>query len=1159
MAGTYYNFSGTSCNTSILTQLTTDASNSAPVLGAVYSGYTSGDFYTVTNTGTIGGTPLGIDVDTSVDFVTCPCDCTYYDVIIYQTDLDDATGNTSYPNNTVYISYIDCNGTLQAKSYTNSGTYTNDICVTGTSTPTSFYYKNDSQTVAASFATDTNTSCCTAPTPSPTVSETPTNTPTPTNTETPTNTPTPSPTVSETPTNTPTPTPTLTPGTGPSPTASETPTNTPTPTNTETPTQTPTPTNTGTPTNTPTPTQTSTNTGTPTNTPTQTPTNVSCNPVVGLNVFGTQILGEPALDATVTIQSNVTQDTIFGIEVQTSNYGTLYVYVTITNGNLSGNILDSLGGLGAAPIVTSYCVYSVDNNSISCSLFQCSGGSCPCVDNATPTQTPTNSETPTPTPTPSQTETPTVSPSPTNSQTPTNTPTPTITNSLTPTNTPTTTIIVGVVVQFVDCENGSNIFRFAGSLDSLILGATYYINGGTDFVGCATVVTTDGSGPLYDANGVTFTNTIGCADTLCPRVPKRAALLSKCSDGTLLYAIVDEDVAFLGAAYLYNGECYSFIEFSGPGGPDLGAPDYLNCSFCVATPTPTSTPSTPTPTPTPSSTPDVCDVTCFCLNTSLLSLTGFSGTYCTHGGYYNCYHYYEGGGFQYGIIYYTGQYWCLSTYLGGPCLLRGAEPCFSPCPDLNSSVFTSGVCPPEPTPDINCNTIDFYAYFDCDYVPPVTPIACDFTLDSIATTPTPTPTTQYCNNVAMSFTMSAYTPVNNVTPPPTPSITPTNPISISGLATFEVFQEQFDCVSVKVLIECITGNEYYVTSDLIYNGSPLTPGIFMLASINGIPTCVEYNRDDSNLSSNANVDTVYLIGNSCAICSVSQTPTQTPTITPTVTVTSTQTQTPTNTPTPSQTPTNTPTSGLVPSQTPTNTPTPSPSSSIAATPTQTPTMTKTPTQTPTYVYVYESCSPLQLIPYLPTQIIQTDKLPLVDVIDSSFKDSNGNCWRYVGPVGVNYIPPINVVPTTYQGNYFTTIGATIYDNCNTCINGNPPTGQFILVSQQGVISGLPDGCGGYGATKESFNVQLVDSSGQPVIATSDITVIIELSYSDCLSTSSPTETFNVTILTGESSKLADFTSVDYQPCPYDLRCTPVYRGYNGISQIFPSTITQYVP
>ena len=726
-------------------------------------------------------------------------------------------------------------------------------------------------------------------------------------------------------------------------------------------------------------------------------------------------------------------------------------------------------------------------------------------------------------------------------------------------------MIPGVVVQFQDCENGSNIFRFGGSLGSLTVDNVYYITGSGDFTGCATVVTGTGAGPLYDANGVTFTNTLGCADPVCPRTPKVAAVLSKCSNGSLFYATVDEDVAFPGATYIYNGECYSFIEFSGPGGPDLGAPLYNNCINCVPTPTPTITSVTPTPTPTISSTPlnCYCPDTVFCLDTTWVTLTGYSGTYFQNNGYYNCCHFYEGGGFNYGVIYNTGQYWCLSDSLGGTCLLTGSRTCFSNCPDLDANIFSVGACPAPPTPAVDCSVLDFYAYFNCDYVPEPTPVSCDvidFVLSAITTTPTPTPSGQYCNNIGIDFSMSSYTPSTNVTPTPTPTITPTNPISISGSATFEVFQEQFVCASIKVLIDCNSSTEYYVSDSLSYNGTPITTGMTIFASINGDQVCVTYDRDDSNLSSNSSVDQIYNIsGGGCVVCQTTLTPTPTLTNTPTTTVTPTNTSTPTKTPTNTPTPTITSTTGFIPSQTPTNTLTPTNTPSNTPTMTVTPTNTSTPTPSPVYVYVYQSCSPQQLIPYLENQIVQTLKLSGVNDIGTTFKDSSNNCWRYVGQYPTNYIPPINVVSTTYEGNYFTTIGETLYENCDACVNGSTPTGEFISVDNQGLISGLPDGCGGYGASKTFLNVQLVDSSGQPVIAVTDTTVVIELSYSDCLSTSSPTETYSVIILTGTSSKIFEFMSVDYQPCPYDLVCGPVYRGYNGISQIFPSTITQYTP
>jgi hypothetical protein len=311
---------------------------------------------------------------------------------------------------------------------------------------------------------------------------------------------------------------------------------------------------------------------------------------------------------------------------------------------------------------------------------------------------------------------------------PTLTPTPTLTQTPTLTVTPTAPIMY----QFQDCSNGSNIFRFGGALPSLSTGSTYYITGGYDFVGCATVVVFDGSGPLYESNGIIFTVVANCGSSVCDD-SKISAILSKCSDGSILNALVNESEAFVGAAYLYNGECYEFVEFSEcPDDiicPDLGNPTYSNCSFCISTPTPTPTPyPTPSITPTVTTTPDVCGYNDFCLDTTFYSLSAYSGTYSAISNY-NDRISYSGNGESSAFIYYftssTESYWCLSTSLGGSCLLRGASPCYSICPDLSSNIFTVGVCPPEPSPEPDCDLFDFEAYFDCNFV--VTP------------TPTPTP------------------------------------------------------------------------------------------------------------------------------------------------------------------------------------------------------------------------------------------------------------------------------------------------------------------------------------------------------------------------------------------------------------------------------------
>jgi hypothetical protein len=548
------------------------------------------------------------------------------------------------------------------------------------------------------------------------------------------------------------------------------------------------------------------------------------------------------------------------------------------------------------------------------------------------------------------------------------------------------------------------------------------------------VVTSDGSGPLYDGNGVSFTQTAsGCADPVCPRVSNRPALLYKCSDSTIFYANVEEDTAFVGAAYLYNGECYSFVEFSGPGGPDIGDPDYADCTACSPTPTPTSTPqSTPTNTPTVSVTPSACTYTDFCFYTMLPSLSGYSGNY-TLAGTYNTKDYYTGDGTITAVIYYTGSYWCLASGAtpGGTCVLQGATPCYSQCPDIAANDFVGGICPtPTPTP-VDCSIFNFNAYFDCDWEPLPTPtpsIACDdvnFIIDSSFVTPTPTPSGDFCGAVGMSFSMSGYTPAVTPTITLTPSITLTRTVNIEEQVKFNMLVETFSCVSVKVLTDCQTGVEYYVNDNLIYDGIPVVTGITMFASINEINVCATYTRDDSNFSSNATVDAIFQIYTICGDCSTLPTPTPTVTSSPTNTPSLTPSKTPTNTPTQTLTPSPTSTLGSTPP------PTPTPTKTGTATPTPTKTMTPTPSITPNYVYVYQSCSPIS--PNLvPTQIIQSVKVTIASDAGIIFRDNSGNCWTYIGRFEPTYIAGSGVTTITYTGNYFDGIPTNIFTTCDSC-------------------------------------------------------------------------------------------------------------------------------
>ena len=686
----------------------------------------------------------------------------------------------------------------------------------------------------------------------------------------------------------------------------------------------------------------------------------------------------------------------------------------------------------------------------------------------TVTETPTNTPTETPTNTPTNTETPTNTPTPT--ETPTNTPTPTVTptepydiylfedcndfsNQFRYENVA-GTLTVGYVYEIT---GGSGFNGYAKVIAYSAIG-TIYPASGVVFTGgptqcptptqtsTPTVTPTPSSTPFPCYSGVTSGVTWGyydcCGDlklgagtgvdvcvssslpysgitisgSVCAVGCKSAALFVKCEDGSVFYGLADSDTAFVGGTYLYGGECYAFVEFSGPGGPDLGEPLYGDCMSCLLTPTPSTTSIylTPTPTPTVSSTPGTCSASTFCLNTTLITLSGYSGNYESTGLDYNTKLYYSGDGINYGVIYYTGDRWCLSSSLGGTCLLEGASPCYSVCPDISANFFVPGICPtPTPTP-INCDTFNFSAYFDCDWEPIPTPtpsVACDdldFTFDSFGVTPTPS-VTQDCSGLAVSFSLSAYT---STTPSitPTPTVTLTKTVGVQDTVEFEMLNNSVVCEYVKVLVSCEDGTEYYVTDDLLWYDVPVVSGTTFLAVIDGEYICVTYTSDNNLISSNSNVDFIDSIYGECGSCFNLPSTTPTATITPTPTLTPSQTATPTVTSTPGASPTPTP--------------------SITAT--HTPTQTKTPTPTPNYLYVYRSCSIVSGGKY--TEIAQTIKIPFITTVGNSFRDVVGNCWTYMGRFTSPYIPEyINVNLVTFAGNYFASAPAISYSNCSACV------------------------------------------------------------------------------------------------------------------------------
>ena len=85
-----------------------------------------------------------------------------------------------------------------------------------------------------------------------------------------------------------------------------------------------------------------------------------------------------------------------------------------------------------------------------------------------------------------------------------------------------------------------------------------------------------------------------------------------------------------------------------------------------------------------------------CINVSVSTYSAYSGNYVVAGSY-NSYPYWTGAT-QPGFIGFNGTNWCLSDSLTGTCIFYGSNPTLSTCPDLDSSVYNTGICPPVPTP-----------------------------------------------------------------------------------------------------------------------------------------------------------------------------------------------------------------------------------------------------------------------------------------------------------------------------------------------------------------------------------------------------------------------------------------------------------------------------
>ena len=232
-------------------------------------------------------------------------------------------------------------------------------------------------------------------------------------------------------------------------------------------------------------------------------------------------------------------------------------------------------------------------------------------------------------------------------------------------------------------------------------------------------------------------------------------------------------------------------------------------------PTPTQT-SSPTNTPTVTSN-TACTQTSYCIFTGLSAFTNYDGTYYNYGIYDGFSLFYAPDTSAQGVIYYnTGETrWCLSTLPGGSCLLFGASPNTSLCPDLDSSYFNT-LCPtPTPSNTGLCETFSFEAIFDCINTAS-TPTAAATITPTKTPTNTPTPTN---NCTGKSVTVSAVN-FSYFAITPTPSTSPINTSQnclVTGNTEFSIFNSSFVSNLNKLLTDCTTGKNYIISSSLPFN------------------------------------------------------------------------------------------------------------------------------------------------------------------------------------------------------------------------------------------------------------------------------------------------------------------------------------------------------
>ena len=295
--------------------------------------------------------------------------------------------------------------------------------------------------------------------------------------------------------------------------------------------------------------------------------------------------------------------------------------------------------------------------------------------------------------------------------------------------------------------------------------------------------------------------------------------------------------------------------------------------------------------------PIECEVTNYCV-----SNTGydFDGQYSISSSTYNSNSLYYNSDETYFIYFSSSEnQWCLSSTIGGTCLLSGKSPCTSLCPDLCEDYLFDTICPtPTPTPTYNCSSFDFEGLFDCLHTPTPTP--------TLTSTPTPTSVCQLIDvDAEINTTTSTPTPTPMLTP--TPTSTTVRSCDFSGTVTFNVIQAALDCPFSQQFQDCNTGVYYYTSQNLTYpGGGSLLQYMVFQANVDGQVKCITYIGGNADISGGNNIELLsgaygYSIAGACSLCTVPAAPTPTSTLPPTQTPTSSSSIIVFSTPTPTPT------------------------------------------------------------------------------------------------------------------------------------------------------------------------------------------------------------------------------------------------------------------